>query len=182
MQDSTVGHAILPVSRPLNRASLSQLPEGSHNDLSNGPELLGQSRLRHSKRKCGRLAYVRSGAREGDGTLRSLLNESSQTRSNTPRGILVNSLYKALHAQRKTPQKEEREPRVHRHSLCHGLVSEKQASCRLGGYRSGWVAITREEGHFPEGCTRLTGVDYRLTAPANPDDAHFPFENECNSF
>jgi hypothetical protein len=182
LQDSTVGHSILPVSRPLNRSSLSQLPKGSHNDLSHGSELLGQSCLRHSKRKRGRIAHVQSGARGGQGALRSFLNESSQTRLNASRGVLVNSLHKTLHAQRQTPQKEERESRVHRDSLCHSRVSEKQASCRLGGYRSGGVGIAREEGHFPERCPRLTGVDYRLTAPANPDDAHFPFENKRNSF
>jgi hypothetical protein len=100
---------------------------------------------------------------------------------NAPRGVLINSLHKTLHAKRKTPQKEERESSVHRHSLFHGRVSQKQASCRLGGYRSGGVGIAREEGHFAERCSSFTGVDYRLTATANPDDAHFPFENKRNS-
>ena len=182
LQDSIVGHSILSVSHPLNRSCLSQLPKGSHNNLSHGSQLLGQSCLRHSERKRRRIAHVRSGVRRGQGALRSRLNESGQTRLNARCGVLVNSFHKTLHTQRQTPQKEERESRVHRDSLCHSRVSEKQASCRLGGYRSGGVGIAREEGHFPERCSRLTGVDYRLTAPTNPDDADSPFENECNSF
>ena len=182
LQNLDVGNSIFPVARSLDRSDLSQSTEGSNNDLPDGSKLLSEYCLCHSQCERGMLAGFRSGPRSGPGVLRSLQNEASQAGLDAARGVLIKSFNKALHAQRQTPQKEERQPGVCCDCLCDSWAGEKQASCWLGGYGSRGVAITRKKGHLSEGSARFTGMDDRLTVPAYPHDAHFPFENECNSF
>jgi hypothetical protein len=101
---------------------------------------------------------------------------------NAAYGILVDSFHQALHPQRQTSQEEERESGVCGYRLCDRRVREKQTSRRLGSYRGCGVAITREKGHFAQRGSGFAGMDDHLTAPTDPDDAHLPFENECNAF
>jgi hypothetical protein len=112
----------------------------------------------------------------------SLHDVPSQARLDAAHGQLVHSLDEILNARRQALQEKERQPGVRFHRLSDCGVGEEQAACWLSRDRGGRINATGEKRNFSQGGAGFAGMDDELAAAAPADYAHFPLEDESNSF